>query len=175
MKIVPIDKGNTQLGDGPEQQLRRGVMNGEASNTEAAGYFKEHVVSRSKDMGECLAHVLTKEPASKVVALFGAAHLSMDGEKILHPTKYPPVSIPLLNNGTDSALRANGIATSALVVAQKIELPKVYAGYQEPSMVQEALSAAHGEPSIIQPRRAGRPGGIDAFVVLRSEEFARNE
>ena len=166
MKIIPIDKGNSRLGDGPEQRLRERVLNGEAPPAEAARYFKEHVISRSKLMAAGIAHALTTEPTSKVVALVGAAHLSMDGEKILHPTKYPPVSVPLLNNGTDSALRDSGIPTSAVVISQKITLPAVYTGYKEPSMVQEALTAARGEASVIHPRRAGRPGGIDGFVVL---------
>lgn len=170
MKIIPIDQGNSKLGTGPEQHLRERVLNGEASDAEAARYFKDHVISRSKDMAERIAHALAADPTSKVVALAGAAHLSMDGEKTLHPTKYPPVSVPLLNNGTDSALRDSGIPTSAVVISQKVDLPPVYARYKEPSMVQEAITAALGEPSIIYPRRAGRPGGIDGFVVLGAEK-----
>lgn len=170
MRIIPIDKGNSLLGDGPEQRLRERVLRGEAPAEEAARYFKQHVISRSKDMAEGIGRELALNPTSKVIALVGAAHLSMDGDKILHPTKYPPVTIPLLNNGTDSALRENGIPTSAIVIAQKIHLPKIYATYNEPSMVQEAVNAAQDTPSVIHPRRAGRPGGVDGFVVLAPEK-----
>jgi hypothetical protein len=166
MKIIPIDPGNNALKVGSREAAERErLLSGDATQDEAAAYFCKRIIERSQRMGEEVRKELQAYPHEKIITLVGAAHLSMDGFKVLAPPRYAPVSVPLLNNGMDSTLRSHEIPTSTVVVAQRVNLPPKYSGYSEPTMVSKVLSVSNGEPNIIHTKKAGI-GGADAFVTL---------
>lgn len=167
MSIIPVDKGNSpSYGSQEEQTLRARVRDGVASEGESTQHFREHVIDRSKVMADEIHSYLKANPTGRVVSLVGSAHLSMDGEKILKPVHYGPVRIPLLDNGTDSALRERGVATTALVVAQGMSQKAGDRDVSAPSLVAEALAVSPNDPALFRPKKAGRPGGVEAIIVL---------